>query len=406
MKKTFVSFVTVFLVLLLGVTSVSAFTPPGLAKKGGLPPGIQKKFIQLEKGNKEYNTKIKDLDLDKKRIVIEDGTAILSLLVSDKAKIELNRKSAKLEDIRKNDEVSIKLDKNNTIIELKATREKETVYIVEGKLLCVNKKQNEIYIYEDGKLATYTLGSRMSIVMNGRNTNIDNLAIGMELKLTIEGNKVKSIVASKDLQTKIKGTIIGIDPNRFELVIQEGTKTSLYKAKSTTPIKIDSKTKTFKDLLVGMELEAYVKDQSLVTVEAKSLAVQTEKGNIKYINVDKREISLVQGTKERLFTVSSDAVIKINGITKRLKDVGVNMEAELKVQKGEVIEININRSIQSFEGRIIGKDIGTKPTITIQIGNETKVFPVKADLNIIGVEVGKDGIIHVKDHEVIAIAVK
>ncbi len=113
----------------------------------------------------------------------------------------------------------------------------------------------------------------------------------MELKLTVEGNVVKSIVGSKDVQTKVKGTIIGIDYNRLELVIQEGTKATLYKAKSTTPIKIDSKTKTFKDLVIGMELEAYVKDQDIVSVEAKSLAVQTEKGNIQYVNVDKKEIS-------------------------------------------------------------------------------------------------------------------
>lgn len=406
MKKYLTSLAALFLVILLSSSYASAFTPPGLAKKGGLPPGIQKKFIQQEKDKKEYNTTIKDINLEQRRIVIEDGTAMLSLLVSDKAKIELNKKSAKFEDIMKNDDVFIKLDKDNTIIELKATREKETVYTVEGKLSLVNKKEDKIYIYENNKLNSYKLRSDVIVRINGEKSSTNGLITGMDLILTIEGDRVKLIEATKDVQTKINGTIIAIDYNRMEFVLQEGTKVTLYKAQSNTPIKIDGDIKTFTSLLVGMELEAYVKDQNIISIEGKSLSIENQKGVVKAINTDKNEIVLTQGNKETLFRINKNVIVKINGILKTLKDIAVNMDVQLTIQSGEVIEISINQLVQSFEGRVIAKDVGNKPTITIQIGNEIKVFSVKKDLNIIEIEVGKEATIHVKDSEVIAIVTK
>ncbi|MDR7857341.1 hypothetical protein [Tissierella sp.] len=406
MKKYLTSLATLFLVILLTSSYASAFTPPGLAKKGGLPPGIQKKFIQQEKDKKEYNTTIKDINLEQRRVVIEDGTAILVLLVSDEAKIELNKKSAKLEDIMKNDDVFMKLDKNNTITELKATRESETVYTVEGRLSLVDKKENKIYIYENNKLDSYKLRSDVTVRINGEKSSISGLTTGMELKLTIEGDRVKLIEASKDVQTKIIGTIIAIDYNRMEFVLQEGTKVTLYKAQSNTPIKIDGEIKTFSNLLVGMTLEAYVKDQNIISIEAKSLSIENQKGVVKAINIDKNEIVLTQGNKETLFKINKNVIVKINGVQKTLKDIAVNMDVQLTIQSGEVIEITINQLIQSFEGRIIAKDVGNKPTVTIQVGNEIKVFSVRKDLNIIEIEVGKEVIIHVKDSEVIAIVAK
>lgn len=333
MKKRLTSFIILCLVFVLGAPSVSAFTPPGLDKKGGLPPGIQKKFNEDEKHTKENYVVVKDIDVEKRRIVIEDGTAIISLLVSDKAKIELNKKSAKLQDIRKNDKVYVKLDKNNTIIELKATREKETVYTVQGKLLLVNKAQNQVYIYENNVLVNYELESDVVVRINGNKRSINDLISGMDVKLTIEGNKV-------------------------------------------------------------------------TLIEAKSLGKESQKGIVKSINIDKREIILTQGSKEILYKINSNVVVKINGIYKELKDITVNMEAELIIQNGQVIEINVNQSIQSFQGRIIAKDVSSKPSITIQIGNDIKVFAVKKELNIVGVEVGREAVINVKDGEVISIVLK
>ncbi|MDR7871206.1 MAG: hypothetical protein RIN55_10120 [Tissierellaceae bacterium] len=407
MKKYLTSLTTLFLVIILLSSNASAFTPPGLAKKGGMPPGIQKRFIQQEKDKKEYNTTIKDIILGQSRIVIEDGTAILTLLVSDEARIELNNKSAKLKDIKKNDDVIMKLDKNNTIIELKATREKETVYTVEGIFSQVNNGENIIYIiYENNKLDSYKLRSDVIVRINGVKRNINSLTSGMELKLTIEGDRVKLIEASKDAQKEIKGTIISIDYNSREFVLQEGTKVTLYKVQSNTTIKIDGKIKYFSDLLVGMNLEAYVKDQNISSIEAKSLSIENQKGVVKAINVDKNEIVFTQGNKETLFKIDENVVVKINGNRKTLKDIAANMNVQLTIQYGEVIEIIINDLIQFFEGRIISKDVGSKPTITIRIGNEEKVFSVKKDLNIIKIEVGKDFIIHVMDSEVISIVAK
>lgn len=262
MKKRLTSLITMCLVFGLGFSSVSAHTPPGLAKKGGLPPGIQKRFIQQEKDTKEYQTTIKDIDTKERRIVIEDGTAILSLLVSNKAKIELNKKSAKFEDIRKNDEVFIKLDKDNTITELKATREKETIYTVEGKLLLVSEDQDQIYIYKDNKLLNYQLKSDVIVKINGEKRKISDLIQGMELELTIEGNKVKLIEGSKDEETRrLEGKIIAKDDGRRPLIV----------------IQIDNDIKVFSveedvnmdEVKVGKEAVIYIKDNEVINIRMK-----------------------------------------------------------------------------------------------------------------------------------------
>lgn len=262
MKKYLVSLTTLCLTLMMGISSVSAQTPPGLAKKGGLPPGIQKKFIQQEKDHKEYKATIKEIDLKERRITIEDGTALLNLLVSEKAKIQLDKKDIKFEDLRKGDEVDIKLDKDNTVTELKATRTEDAQYTVNGKFLVAIKDQKKIYLYKDEKTVEYQLDSNVVVKINGEKSKLDDLENGMEVKLTLDNDKVTLIEGIKDTEDRrIEGKILAKYEGKNPLII----------------IKIENDIKVFsvdKDVnLSKIELDEeviiYVEDNKVTSIRIK-----------------------------------------------------------------------------------------------------------------------------------------
>lgn len=263
MKKYLVSITTLCLSLMMGVSSVSAqHIPPGLAKKGGLPPGIQKRFIQQEKDNKEYVVAIKEIDFEERRITIEDGTALLNLLVSEKAKIQLDKKDIKFEDLRKGDEIDIKLDKDNTVTELKATRKEDIKYTVNGKFLVAIKDQKKVYLYKDEKTVEYLLNSNVVVKVNGEKSKLDDLENGMEVNLTLANDKVTLIegvkeVEAKNLEGKILAKYEGKDPLIIVKIGNDIKVFSVEKDVNLSKIELDE------------EVMIYIKDNKVTSIRIK-----------------------------------------------------------------------------------------------------------------------------------------
>lgn len=186
MKRKLASALVVLSVFSFTISSAAAFTPPGLAKKGGMPPGIQKKIsgeswhnkIWEDKSwkdyswddeawedisfeslkelieelkerfgeeivNKEYETTLEEVDARNRKVLIEDGTAHIYLSVAEDAEIELDDKDVKLSSLSAGDEVYLKLNEANTVTEIKVIEEAvaEETEEYEGKL--INKYSND-----------------------------------------------------------------------------------------------------------------------------------------------------------------------------------------------------------------------------------------------------------------------
>lgn len=263
MKKYLVSITTLSLSLMMGISSASAQNiPPGLAKKGGLPPGIQKKFIQQEKDNKEYEATIKEIDFKERRITIEDGTALLNLLVSEKAKIQLDKKDIKFEDLRKGDEIDIKLDKDNTVTELKATRKEDIKYTVNGKFLVAIKDQKKVYFHKDGKIVEYQLSPNVAVKINGEKSKLDALENGMEVKLTLDNDKVTLIEGVKEVENKkLEGKVLAKYEGKDPLIIVKiGNDIKVFSVEKDVNL---SKVELDKEVII------YVKDNKVTSIRIK-----------------------------------------------------------------------------------------------------------------------------------------
>lgn len=243
MKRKLVSVLVVLMFFSFTLSSAAAFTPPGLAKKGGLPPGIQKRFsnelwqnkfwdyekwedlmdeledlwdedewedlikelkerFRYEVINKEYKTTLEEIDLGNKRIMIKDGTAHLYLLVADNAKIQLNGKSVRLSSLSKGNEVYLKLNKDNTVTEIivieDSKKDKETKVIKGASVESINYETRRVILNHNNTRTRYTVNSDATITANNSRKNLNYIEAGMKVDATIkDGNIIKIDVVEK-----------------------------------------------------------------------------------------------------------------------------------------------------------------------------------------------------------------
>ncbi|ABR46332.1 hypothetical protein Amet_0089 [Alkaliphilus metalliredigens QYMF] len=236
--KKFLAGAFALLMFVSFAATASAFVPPGLAKKQGLPPGleekagelppgIQKRFGDIEELQKglayEYNKTILQMDADNRRIVIEEGTAQLHLLVADNAKIELDGKIVSFKDLYKNDEVQLKLNDELTIIEIIGSKGKDRIPAekyeeVKGKIDAINSTRREITVISDNTKRLYDIDSNAKIWIDDASSRLTRLEKGMEVTLKIEEDKVVEIYGFSDIQTH-EGRLMSVKITEEENII-------------------------------------------------------------------------------------------------------------------------------------------------------------------------------------------
>ena len=407
MKRKIVGLLVIVMVLSLAIGSVAAFNPPGQEKKGTLPYGILKKFLSIE-SNRTYQTSIKEIDLNAKRITIEDGTAILKLLVSNDAKIELNSKKVALKDLKVNDKVYLKLNSQNTITEIKVLEEsRKVIEEISGVIKSIDKDDKEIYVQvnNNSKLREIKISSSTVIKINGEVKTISNLAVNMQVNIRIEDGKVVLVEVTNNQNSKITGTIHTLDSNNKTIVVEKGNDYQLYFVKSTSKIYVDNQLKAFSNLVKDMTVELYVNGLDINTIYATSTATSEFKAVIKSINTTSKELVLVYGNKEELYGLATNAVIKVDGLTKTISDLKVDMNVDVKIKNNQIIEIAGNNTLATIEGQLVGKDMDNY-TIRVKVGNEIKTYNVSSEFQLSSIPVGMQVVIYVKDGVVIAIGGK
>ncbi|MCC5909030.1 MAG: hypothetical protein JJT76_01160 [Clostridiaceae bacterium] len=416
MKKFLTSILVIVMFCTFTTSTVGAFTPPGLAKKGGLPPGLQKKdelppgiqkrFVDYEElllVNREYETVIENINTSTRRIIVKQGTASMNLLVDNKANIELNGKEVELKDLKKGDKVHLKLDKDHTVTEIKAIGSEDRISVFEGTIRSIDKRRNEITIVNNNRSTVYKLETNTTIKVDGRVKGIDDLAINMVAKITIENDKVTSVEASTSGYTKIEGTIEELNYRNLEMVVKTGSRELLYQAKSNTPVYIDNTATRFSNLLEGMEVEVYILDSEIRFIRANSLEIETFTATVGSINYRNGEVVLKHDNKEVLYNIT-DSIIKINGTKTTIRSIKEDMKVEVKLQNKEILEIDIIDETNIYEGRLIEKDTSRNPSIIIRIDGTNKTFDVDSDVNLSRVSVGSTIKIYVEDGVVLRIS--
>lgn len=218
MKKVLAGILVLMMFFTFALSTAGAFVPPGLAKKGGLPPGIQKRFSLEERAGDdriidgEYETVVKEIDLNKRRITIEEGEAIISLLVANRAEIKLDDKDAVLKDIKKGYEVYLELDKDNVITKIIGKTgdvvEDETWSIRGATVYSINEKDQKIALSYDNKRETYYVNRNTVIEINGNKKTFDDLSANMKVNVTIKGETILKLTVVSET-TRHEGVLLG-----------------------------------------------------------------------------------------------------------------------------------------------------------------------------------------------------
>ncbi len=407
MKRKIVGMLVIIMVFSMAASSAMAFNPPGHEKKGTLPYGILKRFMNIDY-NRSYQTEIKELDAANRRITIQDGTALLSLLVAKDAKIKLDSKGIELKDLKVSDKVYLKLDRQNTITEIKVLQEsRKVVEEITGTIKSIDKKGRGLYLQVAGstKLREIRLENNTVIKINGEVRAFDSLAVNMAAKVRIEDKKVVGVEVTTTENTKVAGVIHSLDSSNKTIVVEKGNEYQLYYVKNDSKIYIDNQLKSFNGLTADMAVELYVNGMDIKTLYATSTAITEIKAVIKSVNTSTKEIILTYGNMEELYTLASNAVIKIEGTTKSISDLKADMNVDVKVKNGQIIELAVNNLLTTVEGQLVAKDMD-KYTIKLKAGNEIKTYNVSSDFQLSAVPVGMQAVVYIMDGVVVAIGSK
>lgn len=219
MKKTIAGILVLMMIFTFALSTVGAFVPPGLAKKGGLPPGIQKRFgVEEQLTDKKildgkYETVVKEIDLDKRRITIQEGEAIISLLVANRAEIKLDDKEAALKDIKKGYKVYLELDKDNVITKIIGKTgnvvEEKTKSIKGAMIYSINERDQKIALSYDSKRETYYVDRSTVIEIKGNKKTLGDLSVDMKVDVTVKEETIVKLTVVNET-TRHEGVLLGV----------------------------------------------------------------------------------------------------------------------------------------------------------------------------------------------------
>lgn len=308
MKRKLASILVVGMFFSFTISSVAAFTPPGLAKKGGLPPGIQKKLshkswwnnefwdddewddefwdddewedmsfeswkdlieelkerFEGEVIDKEYKTTLEEVDARDRRILIKDGTAHIYLSVAEDAEIELNDKDIRLSSLSDGDEVYLKLNEDNTVTEIEVIQDsdkEETVTIEEANVDYIDHEDRRITLKYDDTRKRYIVDENAIIISNKSREDLDYIEEDMKVDVVIKDGKITLINVIEKIE-EYEGKLINEysnDNGDYILIEIDEVPTFFYVDED---LRISSR-------LIDEEVYIEVKDDVVIDIEKK-----------------------------------------------------------------------------------------------------------------------------------------
>ncbi|AOT70219.1 S-layer homology domain-containing protein [Geosporobacter ferrireducens] len=419
--KKMISFLLV-LTLLLSVAMIPGyaysgkdFTPPGLAKKGGIPPGISK-FIDLKEVEWARNAIEKMADKGILKGIAEDKFAPNKPVTKAEALAMILRALGYEEEVQK-ELTAIKEGKKKSKLK-DAAQEWALGYIAvakDGKILAdeeeltwknLNKpaQRQEVAKYivralEElyGEIGEYKgalpfkdanaiktayreyVGKAYAADMmkgdNNNNFQPNKAVTRAEMAVLVEkldDYDGKPVDGSKKI---IEGKLIRIIDNS-ELVIRVNGVDREYDISKNVKVYIDNRLKDLEDLERNKTIEITVKDGKVIEIRWNSDTVivgDVYEGRITAINSTDKKISVENGNIERLFTITNDTQIKINGETTTFSKLVVGMDVKITVKDEKVRLVEGTNSAITYKGAITDINWNTKE-VTLRIGNVARTY--------------------------------
>ena len=420
--KKMISFLLV-LTLLLSIAVVpgyaysgKGFTPPGLAKKGGLPPGISK-FIDLKEVEWARNAIEKMADKGILKGIAEDKFApnkavtkaealamiLRALGYEEEVQKELiaikeGKKKSKIKDAAQEwalGYISIAKDGNVLADEEELTwknlnkpvqRQEVAKYLVRalGWEDEAEDNQETKLLFKDGNAVkkdyrgyVYVAYEREIMMGDNKNNFQPNKPVTRaEMAVLIEKIHEYKGKPVDNTEKVIEGKLISIAADDLRLSIRVNGVDRTYSIVENVKVYIDNRLKDLEDLERNKTIKITVKNDRVIEIRWNSDAVvegDVFEGKIKTLSSMDKKISVVKGSTERLFTLNSDTQIKVNGEITTFSKLDIDMDVKVTVKDDKVRLVEGTNSIVAYTGKITEINWNTKE-VTFKVGSTTRTY--------------------------------
>lgn len=394
MKKLMSVMLIMILLMSAAVPSYAAgFTPPGLAKKGGLPPGIAKKFCDLD-GFEWAQEAIERLAEKGILSGIGEGKFAPSNNVT---KIEAMTMIIRGLDWDDDAKLAAELINTGKIKEKAKDKAKDKDKLqgwTEGYIEVAVEKGliDEVDLAQQNFTAPATRQEVAMYIIR---------ALGMEEEAEDYSSKDLRFEDKAAVQIGAVGYVYLIDSEGIMKGYPDGTFRPNQLVKRA---EMASLVNILRDRIGDEEDD----DDDVVVVEA------TFKGNIESIDRQDKEIVVKNSSREKLFKIENNTVIKIDERTKSFSDLSLGMDVELKIIDGKVDRIDAQTNTATFTGTI--KQIyPSTEELRIQVGSKERLIQVddETDIELDGrnvafgrLVVGMEVEVRIEDGEVLRVYAK
>ena len=267
------------------------------------------------------------------------GTKELTVPVNDEALIYLEGKRADLEDLDKDDMVTMLLDGSGEAVVILARNNGGTVTdeddndiedgTVEGIVESIGSKS--ITVKVNNVLKVYTLDGDVDVELDGKNADPEDIKKGYDVELTLEDNKVTKIEAESNTED-VSGTVESVGTDSITVKVNDVIK--VYTLDGDVDVELDGKNAKTEDLEKGYAIEMTVEDGKVTEIVAYT-------GTISGIleSVTTSSITVKVGNSYRAYDLSDDVEVVVNDKDAGLDDLKKGADVRLTLDDDEVVKI-------------------------------------------------------------------
>lgn len=278
-------------------------------------------------------------------------------------------------DIEEGSIVLLEIEDNKVVyIEIREENDQEDKIIsrYSGKVAEIKDSEDNITIQDQKMKITFEVIDDVKVYFRNKEGSFDEIKIGDSVIVIVDNkNRAREIYVDREkaeqTDEEIEGVITDIDLSGIYHITIDNQKYGLSK---DAQVKIDGKTADLDELLVGMQIEAELEDDIIISIEAESVAFELE-GTIKVIEDDKITI---KKENDRIVTykVAEDVKVIIDGESnKDIDDLLIGDVAEFELVNNLIVEIKAKSEFREIEG-IVQEVQGD--SIEIKIGREIREY--------------------------------
>lgn len=219
--------------------------------------------------------------------------------------------------------------------------EVKTEEVFKGKLIELDLKDEEVVVKIDNKEKLFKIENNTVIKIDNKEEDIEDLYVGMNVKIIVEDEKVVRVYAYYD-EEEYKGTILSTNIEKNELTMKVNDIEKTFEIDEDADVELDNENVKLEELQKGMELEIKLKDGKIIEINAESIIKEYEGKIVEKIEGKTNKLTIKIDNDNKTFEVDEDVEIESeNNEDGEFEDLLVGSEIEIKLVNNIIVEIEV-----------------------------------------------------------------